>query len=322
MRKFTFQTPPVIMRSADAAVAGAAVRDIAPDWHAWFDGRRSTVDAALATHLDEVARTVSPHGRLADSVVYSVRAGGKRLRPILVLECCRLCGGEDAAALPAALAMEFVHTFSLIHDDLPAMDNDDLRRGQPTNHKVFGEATAILAGDWLLARALGLLTSAAVPRSAVAEAVATLARGTEAMIEGQDADMAGESRPPEQALVDYIHAHKTAALLETSCRLGALCAGAATTAVAALGTYGQHLGIAFQIADDLLDARGTVEQMGKAVGKDAAANKQTSPAVLGIAASEARAHAEVTHALTALETFGAAADRLRDLARYVVRREH
>jgi geranylgeranyl diphosphate synthase type II len=292
-----------------------------PDFIDWLEGNRATIDEALAAHLKELETDMGPHSRLPAAVQYSMKLGGKRLRPILVLEACRACGGRAEQAMPAALAIECVHTFSLIHDDLPAMDNDDLRRGQPTNHKVFGEALAILAGDWLAAHAFALLAADRVDRALVPTLLHALAEGTQLMIEGQGADIENEQRPTDGALVQYIHAHKTAALIETCCRLGALCAGAPGDAVTALARYGRHLGLAFQIVDDLLDATGSSAKLGKGVRKDAVAAKQTYPAAFGLEESQARASHEVEAALRVLDAFGSRMDRLRDLARYVVARD-
>lgn len=287
----------------------------------WLGRRQAEVDSALHDHLKAVAGGMGPHSRLPDAVQYSVQVGGKRLRPILVLESCQVCGGATATAMPAALAMELVHTFSLVHDDLPAMDNDDLRRGQPTNHKVFGEAVAILAGDWLVTHAFALLANVSADDGILRSLVQTLARGTQWMIEGQGADIAGEGQPANGELVEYVHLHKTAALIETCCRLGATCARAHEDVVAALARYGRHLGLAFQITDDLLDETGTTEQMGKRVGKDAVVAKQTYPAAFGLAASQAQAEREIEAALAALEPFGGRAAHLRALAQFVLRRD-
>lgn len=294
---------------------------VAPDFLDWLERSRAEVDAALAAHFRELEIRMGPHSRLPAAVQYSVTVGGKRLRPLLVLESCRVCGGRREAALPAALALELVHTFSLIHDDLPAMDDDDTRRGQPTNHKVFGEGMAVLAGDWLVTHALELVAGTDVPAETAAALVRTLAGGTRAMIEGQGADLDGERQPARRELVEYIHEHKTAALLETSCRLGALCAGAPEETTARLAAYGRHLGLAFQIVDDLLDATGSAEDLGKGVRKDAAAGKQTYPAAFGLDESRRRAEGQVDAALRQLDPFGEPAERLRDLARYVLRRD-
>jgi geranylgeranyl diphosphate synthase type II len=240
---------------------------------------------------------------------------GKRLRPILVLECCRVAGGEAQNAWPAALAIEFVHTFSLIHDDLPAMDDDDLRRGQPTCHRVFGEGLAILAGDWLLAHAFELLTDQ--PPALLA----TLAAGTADMISGQAADLEGERQVPNLDLVRYIHEQKTARLIESACLLGGLAARADRAVLGALGRYGRHLGLAFQIVDDLLDATGSTPATGKRVGRDAARFKQTYPAVLGAGQSRVLAEREAQQAVAALEPLRERAERLCGLAEYVLSRD-
>lgn len=288
----------------------------------WLQRARDEVEHAIAAHFAELESTFEPHSRLLEAVQYSVNVGGKRLRPILVLETCRVCGGRAQTAMPAALAMEFIHTFSLIHDDLPAMDNDDLRRGKPTNHKVFGEGLAVLAGDWLVTHAFATLATDRYARGACMGLFQALADGTKRMIEGQGADIEGEQRPPEAALVNFIHRHKTAALLETCCRLGALCARASDAVAAALARYGRHLGLAFQIQDDLLDAQGDEAHLGKRVNKDAEVSKQTYPAVYGFDASTSQAAREVDAALLALEPFGGRAARLRDLAQFVIQRDH
>jgi len=308
-------------RPRDSEYVGETATEPSAEFSDWLTHNRLLVEEAISVQLNELEMVMGPHSRLLAAVQYSVKIGGKRLRPILVLESCRVCGGRPETAMPAALAVELVHTFSLIHDDLPAMDNDDLRRGHPTSHKVFGEAIAVLTGDWLMAHAFSLLGSEQYDREVMPALLAALADGTKWMIEGQAADIDGQARPPDGDLVAYIHDHKTAALIATCCRLGALCAGPSVQAVTALGHYGRHLGLAFQIVDDLLDATGSAERMGKRVAKDAAAAKQTYPAVFGIEASRARAEQEIEVALKSLEPFGPRADRLRDLAYYVVHRD-
>ncbi len=294
---------------------------VSPAFQPWLARSREGVEAAISAHLGSLDAAIGPHSRLSAAVQYSVNVGGKRLRPILVLEVCRVCGGRTETAVPAALAMELVHTFSLIHDDLPAMDDDDLRRGQPTNHKVYGDALAILAGDWLVVNAFSLLAANDRCGAVLPVLVQALAGGTQHMIEGQAADVEGEGRAAAAELVEYIHQRKTAALIETCCRLGATCAGASAEVVGALAGYGRHLGLAFQISDDLLDATGSAEALGKRVGKDAIVAKQTYPAAFGLAESEARARQEVDAALRSLDLFGGQADRLRDLACYVIQRD-
>jgi len=298
-------------------VASAAELSAPP----WFAEMRAAVDAALAEHFRARFSEQRPHSRLLESVEYSTRLGGKRLRPVLVLEAGRACGKSPAAAMPAALAIEMIHTFSLVHDDLPAMDDDDLRRGHPTNHKVFGEAAAILAGDWLVTHAFELAALGGFSPAATGRIVAELSQGTKDMIVGQAADMAGQSAATSPELVEFIHLHKTARLIETSCRVGALAADATDDAVEALGRFGRRLGLAFQIVDDLLDCTASTEQLGKRAGKDANVSKQTFTAAFGVEASRRRAVAEARGACEALAAFGERAGRLRELAEFVVSRD-
>ncbi len=289
------------------------------DWLTWFQQARQDFDQAFAGHLDRLPQT-GPAARLYEAVGYSCRAGGKRARPVLVIEAARVCGGTFEQALPAALAVECIHTFSLIHDDLPAMDDDDLRRGKPTNHVVYGQAHAILAGDWLVPHAFALLAANPVPAERVPGLVTALAEGTKDMVVGQAADITGETTATDKQLVAFIHRNKTAALLEACCVLGATAAGAAPQQVDALRKFGGHLGLAFQIADDVLDMTASTEALGKTAGKDAAVNKQTWPAAFGLEASNARARQEYQAAIDALASFGHQADRLRGMAEFVIRR--
>ncbi|OWY66907.1 hypothetical protein B7486_34215 [cyanobacterium TDX16] len=280
----------------------------------------SEVDAAMRRWLEGPANTPL---RLLEAMRYSLEAGGKRLRPALVLWSAELCGGSPNAAMPAALAVECVHTFSLIHDDLPALDNDDLRRGRPTNHKAFGEATAILAGDGLLALAFEVLaTDVPDPASAVAMVrELSAATGWRGMIGGEAADIEGEKQPPSVEVVEQIHAAKTARLIEASCRMGAIAAKADSRTQEALVRYGRHLGLAFQAADDLLDETGAVESLGKPVRRDHQNGKQTYPRVVGVEASRRLAEDLAQKAIDSLEPFGEHAAKLVALARYVVARE-
>ncbi|MFW6164156.1 MAG: polyprenyl synthetase family protein, partial [Planctomycetota bacterium] len=253
---------------------------------------------------------------------YSVYAGGKRFRPLLVLMTCEVCGGGPRAALAPACALELIHTYSLIHDDLPAMDDDDFRRGQPSCHKAFDEATAILAGDALLTLAFEIVSGPqCAPRAA--DYAAELARGAGAagMLAGQMADMVFERAEPTAEAVGFIHRHKTAALIATAARLGAMAAEAARGTVDRLGRCGHSLGLAFQVADDVLDVEASSEEIGKTAGKDAASGKVTYPAVFGAAESRRRAEQLVEQALAELAPFGPEADLLRDLARYVIQRK-
>lgn len=290
-------------------------------WTAWLREQQAAVSRIIDDHVTALADSDPGHSRLREAVCYSLTQGGKRLRPILVRAACEACGQDPALATPGAIAIECIHTFSLIHDDLPAMDDDDLRRGQPTSHRVFGEAAAILAGDWLVTHAFAVLARADLPGAVTAELAAALAGGTLGMIEGQAADIAGEHLPPEATLVDFIHRHKTGRLIEASCRLGALCSGAGDAQLTALSDYGRHLGLAFQIVDDVLDCTSSTEQLGKRAGKDAGESKQTYPAVHGIEESRRRARQAADDAIAALTPFGERARWLGGLARYVVSRD-
>lgn len=277
----------------------------------------AAMDACLAPHDDDWPQ-------LTEAMRYSALLPGKRIRPFLAVRACELCGGAAGDAMPAALAVELVHCFTLVHDDLPAMDDDDLRRGQPTCHKKFGEALAVLAGDALLALAFETLATRATDASVAAGWVAELAvavgrRGT---IAGQAADIHGEHLPPDAALVETIHHKKTARLIEAACRLGAVAARATHDRYDAIGRYGREVGLAFQIADDLLDVAGASHEMGKEVAKDAASGKQTYPAVVGVNESRRLAVAAAERAVSALDRFGPDADDLRKLASFVVNRRH
>ena len=269
------------------------------------------------------ARTAGPP-RLMEAIEYSLMAGGKRLRPALVLETFATCTGSSepsASALAAAGAVELIHTFSLVHDDLPAMDDDDLRRGRPTNHKVFGEAMAILAGDAMVAMAFDALGSDADPEVApalVRELAA--ATGPVGMIGGQVLDMQGEGRTLDLDALRVLHAAKTGALLTASCRMGAIAGRAAADVLDRVTRFGRSLGLAFQIMDDILDVTSTPEQLGKGTAKDASRGKNTYPKLLGLEASRAEAERQVAAATEALDPFGSVAQGLRTLARFVTAR--
>ncbi|MGE5646702.1 MAG: polyprenyl synthetase family protein [Acidobacteriota bacterium] len=246
---------------------------------------------------------------------YSLFAGGKRIRPVLCLEAAHTVSDDAPGAIEAACALEMIHTYSLIHDDLPALDNDDLRRGRPTCHKQFGEAMAILAGDALLTLAFEVLGDVRLVRE-LAHAAGTMG----GMIGGQVADLEGEGQEPTAALLETIHRAKTGALLGASVRMGAISAGADERQLEALTCYGRHVGLAFQIVDDLLDVEQSSEALGKTAGKDAQQHKITFPAVYGIEASHRMAEEERAGAHAALGIFGARGDRLRELADLIVQR--
>jgi geranylgeranyl diphosphate synthase type II len=246
-----------------------------------------------------------------------VFAGGKRLRPALVLAASRACGGHDEACAPALAAVEVLHTYTLVHDDLPAMDDDDLRRGRPTCHKAYDEATAILAGDAL--QTLAFQCCAEI--SAEAVRVLALASGSLGVVGGQQDDLDAEGKPVDAVLLERIHRRKTAALIRASCELGALAAGATAAQRQGLADFGEALGLAFQIADDVLDCTADAKTLGKTPGKDAAQGKLTYVAVHGLEAARAEAARQMGLAVAALAPFGAAAEPLRALARFVVERQ-
>ena len=272
--------------------------------------------------------------RLRAAIRYSLLGSGKRLRPALVLMAAEACGGDATAAMPAACAVEMVHAYSLVHDDLPAMDDDDLRRGRPTCHKQFDEATAILAGDALLALAFQTLAENVRPPDVAAECCATLARaaGASALVGGQADDLAGtqgataglpSSADGTSDLLDslqHIHARKTGAMFIASLRLGGLAAGANAEQLEALEAFGRALGLAFQITDDLLDVRGDEAALGKRVQKDSGRGKLTFPGLLGIEESRRRAEQLIDEAIQAVNIFGPAASNLEALARFVLER--
>jgi geranylgeranyl diphosphate synthase type II len=259
---------------------------------------------------------------------HSVFAGGKRLRPILCMEAGRMVAGNDAASLPAGIeelgaALEMLHTYSLIHDDLPALDNDDLRRGRPTCHKAFGDAIAILAGDALQTQAYEVLAELRCPAEARVRIIREIAHGTgtiEGMIGGQVVDLEAEHVKPDLKMLEYIHRSKTAALITASVVSGGLYAGGADDAIAKLRAFGLKIGLAFQIVDDVLDVTQTSEQLGKTAGKDTAAEKATYPALFGVEESNRRAHELAEAAVAQLASFGDRADTLKSLARFLVER--
>ncbi len=267
---------------------------------------------------------------LKESMEYSISAGGKRIRPVLALASYEACGGEKPESiLRYACALELIHTYSLIHDDLPAMDDDDLRRGKPTNHKVYGEAMAMLAGDGLLTEAFHMLSqpAAEIPAETLLGIISDLAAraGLWGMVAGQAQDiLSGEGRVESAGKdeIEFIHMHKTAQLITASVRMGGMLAGAGPEKLQALTGYGQCVGLAFQVADDILDVKGETALMGKTAGSDERKKKLTYPSVMGIEASEREARDLVARAQSALEGFGPEAGPLRAIARYIIERKH
>jgi geranylgeranyl diphosphate synthase type II len=254
---------------------------------------------------------------------YSVFAGGKRIRPILCLETARIFSSDVTPSLHPACALEFIHTYSLIHDDLPALDNDDLRRGKPTCHKKFGEAIAILAGDALLTLAFETIGATPVPaerRAAMLTEVAGAAGTINGMVGGQVADIEAEGKPVDPTMLEYIHRSKTAALIRASITSGALCAGAGSEDVARLRRFGETIGWAFQVTDDILDVEESSAALGKTAGKDMAQQKATYPSVYGLERSHQIANDLAARAIAELTPYADRASRLREIAEFLVLR--
>jgi len=288
----------------------------------YLQARVKLIDRALDSHLP---RATAKPATLHKAMRYSLFAGGKRLRPILCLAAAEACGGSPDAALPHACAVECIHTYSLIHDDLPCMDDDDFRRGVPTSHKVFGEGVAVLAGDALLTIAFEILARAAeTPRHPMHTLIHELAvaSGSHWLIGGQVADLEGEGKKLGGSELKFIHSAKTAALLTASIRLGAMSANAAHAKLRDLTQFGQSLGLAFQVIDDILDVTQTSEKLGKSAGKDAAAQKATYPAVFGLEKSRKEAQRLTAQARRALEPFGKKGETLNALADYLLKRDY
>jgi len=296
-------------------------RGTASTLNPWLKRTRALLEKSLRAAVPAAATKPATIHR---ALRYSLLSGGKRLRPLLCCAASEACGGTARTALPAACAVEMIHTYSLIHDDLPCMDDDDLRRGKPTSHIMFGEGIAVLAGDALLTEAFAVLATAK-PRAryTVSDLVAELARaaGSRGLIAGQVADLAAEGRQPSEPALYFIHAAKTGMLLRASLKLGAMSAGATKAQVASLDRFGFALGLAFQIQDDILDATQSAQKLGKTAGKDAAAGKMTFPALYGLSESRALAARWTEDAVGSLRGFGSRAVVLRGLAGLLLSRE-
>lgn len=270
-----------------------------------FTALISRDQALIEGYLARAFSAEARHADLQEAMEYSLLSGGKRIRPVLALETCRLCGGRSETALPFACAVEMVHTYSLIHDDLPAMDDDDLRRGRPTNHTVYGEATAILAGDALLTAAFEQLTRADLPAESIVEAVKCLsqAAGSAGMVGGQALDMAGEGRALDKEELELLQSLKTGALISVAAELGAIAAGADSEQRTHVRAYARALGRAFQIRDDMLDVISSQEELGKPVGSDQINEKSTFVTALGLDGCAAQVEQLTRQGIEALSTF-------------------
>ncbi len=289
----------------------------------YLAAKRVLVEESLEKYMLQSEERLVEH---IEAMRYSLFAGGKRVRPILCLAAAETGGGRQEKAMPAACALECIHTYSLIHDDLPAMDDDDFRRAKPTNHKIYGEAGAILAGDGLLTFAFELLSNpglAFTPENRRLQVVNLIARaaGSLGMVGGQALDIACEGKEITFETLQFIHSRKTGALITASVQAGAVLGGASPEEFKALTEYGEKIGLTFQIVDDLLNVEGTLEQLGKAAGSDAARKKTTYPAFFGIEATKEKARATSESAIDCLHDFGEQAEPLRELARYIVNRK-
>jgi len=294
------------------------------DLKAYLSKRKALVDSALEAFFSE------PEGPISDlmaSMKYSLFADGKRLRPILCLAGAAAVGGTETDVLPVACALELIHTYSLIHDDLPVMDDDDLRRGQPSNHKVFGEAVALLSGDGLLTEAFNLMAEAkltgSVSPSALLKVIGLIARasGYRGMVGGQLVDIQSEGQSVDSSLVEFIHKHKTGALITASVKSGAILGNGNESQIQSITSYGEKIGLAFQISDDILDIEGNSIEMGKKAGADEQKGKITYPSSVGLSRSKKIQIQLVEAAIESLNIFDRAADPLRQIARYIVERK-
>jgi len=307
---------PVAKRPGNVQIRGAM------NLGTYLKSRQKQIDQALDRFLPKA--TVKPP-TIHEAMRYSLFAGGKRLRPILCLAAAEACGGRLQRALPLAAAIECIHTYSLVHDDLPSMDNDDFRRGRPTCHRMFGEGIAVLAGDALLTIAFEIVSRAA-PTSRYDMATllreVSVAAGSQKLIAGQVADLEGEGKKVNRSQLRYIHENKTAAILTTAVRLGAMSANATSKQLNAISEFGRSLGLAFQVVDDILDVTQTSEKLGKSAGKDVAAQKATYPAVIGLEKSRVEARLLTRKAHQSLKMFGAKGTALRLLASYLLERDY
>ena len=293
----------------------------AAELNLWIKRTHALVEKSLRSSLPSAGTKPATIHR---AMRYSLLSGGKRLRPLLCCAASEACGGTARAALNAAVAVEMVHAYSLIHDDLPCMDDDALRRGKPTSHVVFGQGMAVLSGDALLTEAFAVLAATKPQaRYTAADLVTELARaaGSRGLIAGQVADLEAEGRKPSEPLLHFIHAAKTGMLLRAAIKLGGMCAGATKAQISALDRFGFALGLAFQIEDDILDATQSAKKLGKTAGKDAAAGKMTFPALYGLAESRARAQRWTEDAIASLAPFGSRAKILRALAEKLLGRD-
>jgi len=294
------------------------------DINIYLKKKRELVDRFLRSYLSSLKTNNSCPKYLYRAMAYSLLAGGKRLRPIFAIASYEAVGRKPKNILPVAASLELIHTYSLIHDDLPAMDNDDFRRNKPTNHRVFGEAIAILAGDALLTDAFSVIAKALTKPEILINIMRelTYACGSEGMVGGQTADIVFEDRKIRKKELLYIHTHKTGALIRASVCIGAIMADASPVVLRSLTKYGENVGLAFQITDDILDVVGKRKELGKPTGADATKGKNTYPSVFGLEESKRTAESLIEDSLIALERFDKKAEPLREIAKYILARRN
>jgi len=286
--------------------------------------KKKIIDDFLGNYIASKKKQEDCPAKLSEAMGYALMAGGKRVRPILAVASYEAAGGRSKSIVPVAASLELIHTYSLIHDDLPAMDNDDFRRNKPTTHKVFGEGTAILAGDALLTDAFNIISKTKEDPATLIKVISELSHGAgpDGMVGGQTVDLMLEGTKAGKKDLLYIHNHKTGALIRASIRIGAIMAGCSPAALTALTEYGDKVGLAFQIADDILDIVGTKEEMGKTTGADDARGKNTYPSTFGLKESQKMAEKLVNDSLKAIQYLNKKAEPLAEIARYIIARRH
>jgi geranylgeranyl diphosphate synthase type II len=294
------------------------------DLSRYLHRKKEVVDQFLSQYLQSRKNDRDCPRVLQEAMAYALTAGGKRIRPILCIASFEAAGGRSKSIIPVAASLELIHTYSLIHDDLPAMDDDDFRRNKPTTHRVFGEGTAILAGDALLTDAFQVISSARTNPGLLLKVIRELSfgAGPQGMVGGQTIDLMREGSRATKKELQYIHTHKTGALIRASIRIGAIMADCSRAQLAALTLYGEKTGLAFQIIDDILDIIGTTEEIGKTAGSDSAKGKNTYPSTFGLKKSQAMAEELITDSLTALKMFKDRAEPLAAVARYILSRRN
>lgn len=288
----------------------------------YINNRKKKVDSFLKAFTDGLKKQKGCPALLSEAMSYSLMAGGKRIRPVFCIAAYEAVGGKADNILPVASSLELIHTYSLIHDDLPAMDDDDLRRGKPTNHKVFGEAAAILAGDALLTDAFSIIANANAAPEILISVIRELthACGPEGMVGGQMVDIILEGKKSSKRELLYIHQHKTGTFIRGAIRIGAIMANAPSAKLNSLTKYGEKVGLAFQVIDDILDITGTSEEIGKTAGSDIAKNKNTYPSLYGLKRSKEIAKSLIKESLAAIKDFDEKAEPLREIAKYMIER--